>query len=277
MKPSLGTADTWKLLYKRTAIVLLGCSTIVLCTVCSSLNIFPVSDDQKLGAQFDQEIRADPKTYPIHSNPAIRTYIQNMVNTIVRAPEVKYRNTFAYKVEIINDDKTVNAFCTPGGYIYVYTGLLKLADNEATIAGVIGHEIAHAERRHSTSRMTKAFGLQMLLEMVLGNNPNRNVELAANAFSGLGLLQNSRSDEEEADDFSFKYLRSTQWYPGGILYFFEKVRGRPGSTIERLLSTHPLPEDRIKATNERLKKANMPPPTEAQLNMRGYQDFKRTL
>lgn len=262
---------------RKAAILVTSSAVALLVTYCSSLNIYPVSEDQKLGQQFDQEIRNDPATYPILKNESARAYIQNMVNTIVKAPEVKYRTTFAYKVELINDDKTINAFCTPGGYIYVYTGLLKMADNEATIAGVIGHEIAHAERRHSTSRMTKAYGIQTMLDFALGKNPNRTVALASNAFAGLGLLQNSRSDEDEADEYSFKYLRSTQWYPGGILYFFDKVKGRGGSTIERLLSTHPLPEDRIKATNERIKKANIPPPTEAQLNMRGYTDFKRSL
>lgn len=239
--------------------------------------MFPVSEDQKLGAQFDQEIRANRAEYPLLNNATANRYLQGIINTVLTAPEVKYRGVFPYRVEIINDDKIINAFCTPGGYIYVYTGLIKMLDNEASIAGVLGHEIAHAERRHSTSRMTKAYGLQTMLDLALGKNPNNTVVLAANAFTGLGLLKNSRSDEEEADDYSFKYLQHTIYYPGGIQYFFEKVKGRGGSSIERLLSSHPLPEDRIKATTERLKKANIPPPTEVQLRTREYTTFKRSI
>ncbi len=244
---------------------------------CGAINVFPVSEDARLGAKFDTEIKADPRQYPPYSNAAAQQYVQRMVDKIVQAPDVRYRGTFPYRVQLIKDDATINAFCTPGGYIYVYTGLLKAIDNEATLAGVLGHEIAHAERRHSTNRMTTQLGVQTMMDMALGRNPNNDVKLAANAFTGLGLLQNSRSDEDEADEYSFRYLRSTQWYAGGIVGFFEKVKGRGGSSIERLLSTHPLPQDRIDATNNRLKKANIPPPTEAQLGARPYAEFKRTL
>ncbi|MDZ4744751.1 MAG: M48 family metallopeptidase [bacterium] len=273
-KPSPSLTTT---IYKRVAIVLSLATTVLLTTYCGVINLFPVSDDQKLGAQFDAEIRADPKQFPIHTNPAVKSYVQGMVNRIIQAPEVKYDGTFPYRVEIIHDDNTINAFCTPGGYIYVYTGLLKAIDNEATLAGVIGHEIAHAEARHSTERMSTQLGAEMLIAIALGK-ANQNIQLAANMFAGLGLLKNSRSDETEADELSFKYLRSTSWYPGGIQFFFDKVKGRnSGGSIERLLSTHPLPQDRIDATQKRLKAANIPPPTEAQLNARGYTEFKRTI
>ncbi len=246
-------------------------------TYCGAINVFPVSEDARLGAQFDKEIRTDARQYPPYNNPAAQQYVQRIVDKLVQSPDVKYRGTFPYRVQLIKDDATINAFCTPGGYIYVYTGLLKAIDNEATLAGVLGHEIAHAERRHSTNRMTTQLGVQTMTEIALGSNPNRDLQLAANAFTGLGLLKNSRSDEEEADEYSFRYLRSTQWYPGGIIYFFDKVKGRGGSSIDRLLSTHPLPQDRIDQTNARLKKANIPPPTEAQLGTRAYTDFKRSL
>lgn len=178
---------------------------------------------------------------------------------------------------LLHDDATINAFCTSGGYIYVYTGLLNAIDNEATLAGVLGHDIAHAERRHATNRMTTQLGVQMLTSIALGSSSGREVQLAANAFTGLGLLQNSRSDEEEADEYSFRYLRHTHWHPGGILYFFEQVKGRSGSSLDRLLSTHPLPEDRITQTQTRLKEANLPPPSEDALGTVPYAAFKQML
>ncbi len=259
------------------ATIALGITSALVLTYCGAINVFPVSEDQRLGAQFDKEIKADAKQYPPYVNAKAQQYVQSIIDKIIQSPDVKYRGKFSYKVQLIKDDAMINAFCTPGGYIYVYTGLLKAIDNEATLAGVLGHEIAHAEQRHSTDRMTTQLGIQTMMDIALGNNKNQHIELAANAFAGLGLLKNSRSDEEEADDFSFRYLRSTQWFPGGILYFFDKVKGRSGSSIERLLSTHPLPQDRIDDTNSRLKKANIPPPTEAQLNTRAYTEFKRSL
>jgi predicted Zn-dependent protease len=96
-------------------------------------------------------------------------------------------------------------------------------------------------------------------------------------FTGLALLKNSRNDESEADEYSFKYLQSTNWYPGAISFFFDKVKGQGGSAIEGLLSTHPLPQDRLDDVNKRVKDAKIPPPTESNLSSRTYMDFKKRL
>jgi beta-barrel assembly-enhancing protease len=268
----------YRTILRRSVTAVIGSLAVVALTYCSAINVFPVSEDQKLGAQFDADIKKDPKTYPLSTNAGAKLYLQNIVNTLIKAPEVEYDGRFPYKVEIISDDKTVNAFCTPGGYIYVYTGLIKMLDNEAAIAGVLGHEIAHAERRHSTSRMTKQLGVQTLMGIVLQDNSNQNIDLAANAIAGLGLLKNSRNDEDEADEYSFMYLKSTNtWYPGGIMYFFDAVRGRGGGALGELLSTHPLAENRLANTIQRLKDNNVPPPTELNLRSRQYAEFKRKL
>lgn len=271
------TMMTIRYVVKRGAAAIAMAASGVFLTYCSAINIFPISEDQKLGAQFDQQIRNSSSEYPLLNNSSARRYVQSIVDKIKRAPDVEYDDTFAYKVEIINDDETINAFCTPGGYIYVYTGLIKMLDNEAGLAGVIGHEIAHAERRHSTSRMTKQLGVQTVMDMVMGTNNSQTIDLAANAITGLGLLANSRADEDEADEYSFKYLQSTVWYPGGIRYFFDKVKGRGGSSLEELFSTHPLPQSRLDNLNDRLRKENIPPPTEAQLRSREYAQFKNSL
>ncbi len=244
---------------------------------CSSLNVYPVSEDVKMGGNLDKQIRADSKTYPIYNDAAARAYVQNIVDQLKNSPAVKYRSQFPYTVTLINDSKTLNAFCTPGGYIYVYTGILKTLDNEASLAAVLGHEMAHAERRHSTQRMTKALGAQLMLEIALGKNPDKTTEIAANLFTGMALLKNSRDDESEADEYSFQYMQSSRWYPGALAYFFEKVKGKGGGVLERWTSTHPLPQDRIDANNDRVRKANMPPPTEANLLARPYQEMKSRL
>lgn len=244
-------------------------------------NIFTDSDEIRLGKQIDDEIRSKPNEYPIlEGYPEVKQYVSNIGNKILMSPAIRKRGVYAYQYEIIKDDKTVNAFCTPGGYIYVYTGLLKFVDNEATLAGVIGHEIAHAELRHATQRMTKAYGAQVLIALVLGKNPAKIAEITANLFTGLALLANSRADESQSDEYSMKYLQSTEYYPGAIKFFFEKIqseKGRSGGVFERFLSTHPLPQDRINDVEKRLQAMGNPQPSESNLFTQRYQDFKKKL
>lgn len=253
----------------------------ICCATLRSINIFPESKDIELGLQIDREIRKNPGEYPLLTGkPEINTYVEQIGQKILASPDLKYRDSFAYKFEIVQNDSVINAFCTPGGYIYVYTGLMKFLDNEATLAGVIGHEIAHAERRHATKRMTAALGAGVLVGLVLGERPSEIAALGANLFTGLGLLANSRSDESEADAYSFRYLRSTEYFPGAIQFFFEKVQGagaRRGSALERLLSTHPLPQDRVDAVKKMLVQIGDPKPSEAQLFSARYDQFKRKL
>jgi len=249
------------------------------CLGALGVNLFPDSKDIELGQQIDEEIRKSPGEYPIlEGRPDVREYVAEIGRKILSSPLIEKRDRFAYAFEIIRDDSTVNAFCTPGGYIYVYTGLLKFLDNEAALAGVIAHEIAHAERRHATRRMTSAFGVQVVLAIALGENPSELTELAGNLFAGLGLLVNSRSDETEADTYSIRYLQSTEYYPGGIRYFFEKVgAGRSGGAFERLLSTHPLPNDRIQNVDKVLQEIGAPQPQPHNIFEERYQRFKGTL
>jgi predicted Zn-dependent protease len=229
------------------------------------LNIFTDQDEVNLGMQLDQEIRKNPKDYPIYSgDPAVKNYIyQNIFLQILNSPEIKKRNVYKYQLELIQDDNTLNAFATPGGFVYVYTGILKYLDSEAALAGVLAHEIAHAERRHATQNLTSYYGISMLASLVLGENPSEIAQIAANLFSGLTFLANSRAFEDEADDYSIKYLRSTRFYPGGVKFFFEKMRDdrlidNQPSKIKTFLSTHPDPIDRIKTAEARLKNFGIP-------------------
>ncbi|MBI3006152.1 MAG: M48 family metalloprotease [Ignavibacteriales bacterium] len=244
------------------------------------INLFPDSKDIELGKQIDQEIRKTPKEYPLlKDRPDVKAYVEHIGRKILASPDIVKRGIYAYQFEIIKDDSTINAFCTPGGYIYVYTGLLKFVDNEATLAGVIGHEIAHAEKRHATRRMTAALGYQIVLSVLLGGNPGETEKIAGNLFTGLALLRNSRGDEEEADNFSIKYLRSTEYYPGGIRYFFEKIGGTGGrgGAFQRFLSTHPLPQDRIHNVTKQVQFLGYPEPTENNIFSVRYAEFKNRL
>lgn len=230
----------------------------------SDINIFSKADDVQLGQQVDAEIRANPQEYPIYNgDPSVKQYINDRIfSHILASSKIENKDVFHYQLELINKPQELNAFAVPGGYLYVYTGLLKYLDSEAALAGVIGHEIAHAERRHATQRMTEYYGVSVLLGLVLGENPSQIEEIAANLLVGIAFLKNSRSDEEEADEYSFQYLRDSRYYPGGVKFFFEKMRDEglidsEPSSIETFLSTHPDPIARITSTDDRLRNAGL--------------------
>lgn len=245
------------------------------------INLFTLDQDASMGQQMDKEIRANPREYPVLQNEAVRGYVQGIVNKIAQSPQIKYRGKFPYAVTIINDDKTINAFCTPGGYIYVYTGLLRFLDNEASLAGVLGHEMAHAEERHGTEHMTQALGADIALQIALGNNASQLEQVAGNAAVLLATLRNSRSDEMEADTRSFAYLQSTNYYPGAIKIFFEKMVSAQGSRtpsqLEEWTSTHPTSQDRLDNINNLLRQANTSAPNATSLVAEPYKKMLKQL
>ena len=164
---------------------------------------------------------------------------------------MRYKTEFEWQLYIINDPNTQNAFCTPGGYIFIYTGLIKYLDNASSLAGVLGHEMAHADRRHSTTQMTKQYGLQTLLDIVLGNNQSALTDVAASLVN----LQFSRDDEKDADAQSVTYLCPTPYRADGSADFFVKIAASGGQQVPAFLSTHPNPDNRV--TNIQTKKSEL--------------------
>ncbi len=235
------------------------------CNVVQNANIFTDQDDVQLGQQVVAEMNANPKEYPIYKgDPSLKQYINERIfQHILNSPLVKKKNVFKYNIEIIDRPDVMNAFALPGGNIYVYTGLLKYLDSEAALAGVIAHEIAHAEKRHATKRMTQYYGASILVSLILGKNPSQLSEIVSNLFVGAAFLANSRANEDEADASSVEYLRGTRYYPGAVKFFFEKMQADnlitgKSSKIEVFLSTHPDPIDRINTINTVLQLQNIP-------------------
>jgi predicted Zn-dependent protease len=238
---------------------LFSASFLESCDTLESINLFTKEDDVQLGNQLDQEIKSNPAEYPIYQgDPTIKDYINTRIfDHVLASTKVENKAVFNYQLEIIDNPDVLNAFAIPGGYIYLYTGLLLYLDSEAALAGVIGHEIAHAEERHSTQRLTRYYGVSILLGIVLGENPSTIAEIAANLFVGLTFLANSRSDEEDSDTYSYQYLKDTRYYQGGVKFFFEKLQydgliDSSSSKIETFLSTHPDPIERIDNINQML-------------------------
>ena len=150
---------------------------------------------------------------------------------------------------------TLNAFCTPGGFIYVYSGLIRYLDAEDHLAGILGHEIAHAELRHSSARLQKDFGVDALLAFVVLGTPARVVDvIGANILRELMTLSYSRDQEAASDDFSVRYLASTPFACDGAAGFFAKTleQGDDPNVLE-ILSDHPDSKARVEAVRRKAR------------------------
>jgi predicted Zn-dependent protease len=204
--------------------------------------LMSINQDLQMGLSSVQQIESDPNNYPIldsANNPISYGHIYRIRNIILNSNKVYYKDEFPWRIRIIKDDNTLNAFCTPGGYIYVYTGLIKYLDNEMQLAGVMGHEIAHADRRHSANQILKQYGVEALIQIFTSGNTQQIAQIGAQLLA----LKFSRTDETEADDYSVRYLLGTEYDPQGAKYFFQKISG--SATIPEFLSTHPNPDNRV--------------------------------
>lgn len=227
-----------------------GSLAVVLCGCSTGLNLFSLADDIELGAQVHAEILSDPTTYPILDPldyPEAYDHLYRIRDDVLAAQEVRYEDDFEWEVHWIADDEVLNAFAVPGGYLYLYTGLAKYLDAEDHFAGVMGHEIAHADRRHSTQKMTEVYGIQTLLGIVLGDDAQAAQDIAA----GLAALSFSRAHESDADEYSVAYLCDTGWAADGAAAFFEKLEAnQEGASVPAFLTTHPNPANRVAAIEE---------------------------
>ena len=217
----------------------------------SPINLFSVNDDIKLGQSVEDEIAANPQEFPVldqNEYAAAYQHLYRIRDSILNTGKIYYADRFEWKTYIIHDDTMLNAFAAPGGYMYFYTGIINFLDNEAQFAGVMAHEMAHADLRHSTSMLTTAYGVQILLSIVLGQANNQLADIVANLAYGLGQLAYSRNMEYQADAHAVEYLYETGYDARGIADFFIKLDGAPRPP--QFLSTHPSPENRIEKITE---------------------------
>ncbi len=214
----------------------------------TGFNFFTVNQDVEFGAAMDSMIRANPADYPILDPATNRTaysFINNMMQEILQSDDFVHKADFEWEVTIINQD-VMNAFAVPGGKMYFYTGLIKYLDNAADLAGVMAHEMAHIDRRHSTEQMTKQYGLGTLISLLLGDDKSQLEQIAGDLATGLASLKFSRTHEYEADEYAVRFTEDTDYHPLGISGFFEKLQdeGHTAQTFE-FLSTHPSDQNRI--------------------------------
>ena len=243
----------------------LSCLSLFLTSCADSTNgvvLFSVDDDKALGSKVaaytDSAYRAKnqllERTDPANQ-PAYRL-LDAVVTRVLNSGQLQYRNEFPWDAKIVRDAAVRSAFVTPGGHLYVSSGLINYLDTEDQLAGGLAHEMAHADRRHISQQLQQQYGTSLLLSLVLGENPHQLAQLAA----GLHQLQFSRDFEAEADRYSVAYLHGTTYYAcDGAAGFFRKAGQVGQAAAPAFLSTHPDPGARVEAIETEARRLGCPP------------------
>ncbi len=212
--------------------------------------LFEAKYDVEIGRESVLSIENDSlenPLLPVEKYPEAYAYLRKMVKEITLSESIEYDNLFKYdSVRIVHRDDILNAFCTPGGYIYIYTGLIKYLDHPDHLAGVLGHEIAHAELRHSAVRLQKEFGREKILDFILFSGAGLGGYVKASILSKMLTLDYSRDQEAKADELSVVYLSETPYACDGVGGFFKKlVDNDEDIAVPEFLSDHPDSRNRI--------------------------------
>ena len=212
-------------------------------------NLFSKEQDVQLGQENAAQVRAHMK---VIRNPVLNDYVNKVGRRLVAAREAQ-ESGFPFTFEVVADP-TINAFALPGGPMFINTGLLRAVDNEAQLAGVMGHEMSHVILRHGTNQASKSklielpavLGSQVAGGSLVGQLTKLGIGLGANSV----LLKFSRSAESQADLMGSHLMAESGYNPMEMARFFEKLNQQGGQRTIQFLSDHPNPENREKAIEE---------------------------
>lgn len=213
------------------------------------VNFYSIEKEMALGKQLAIEVEKQSKMV---DDPIVGEYVNRLGQNLARNSDAKIPVNF----KIIDSD-SVNAFTLPGGYIFVNSGLIRVAETEAELAGAIAHEIAHVAARHSTRQQSRAqiANLATVPLIFLGGWTGYAVRQAANVGIPMTFLTFSRAFEAEADMLGLEYMYKAGYDPTASIDIFERIesleKSRPG-TVAKVFSTHPMTADRIKAVQKNI-------------------------
>lgn len=257
---------TKKILLSLTALFLLMACSKTVFTGRKSLNLIPVSTLNQMSYTEYRSFLTQNKAMASGKDVEM---VRRVGNDLKAAVEVYYRSKkmekdlkdFAWEFNVV-DDPTVNAFCMPGGKVIVYTGILKVTQNEDALAVVMGHEIAHALANHGNERMSQGLVAQLgltSLDLALSQKPaqTRNLLMtAAGAGAQVGvLLPFSRKHESEADEIGLYLMCMAGYNPNEAAPFWQRMNSGGGSRPPEFMSTHPDPAKRSQTLRELVPKA----------------------
>jgi predicted Zn-dependent protease len=261
------------------SLLIAGSGLFTSCDESGGINIFTLEQDRQFGEDFDRQIRENDEYRVLDENryPTAYEHLNRILDDLLESGYLNHREDFVWKASIVKStkqDNILNAFAVPGGYMYFYPGLIKYLDNEAQFAGVVAHEMAHVDRRHTTQRMTKKYGFKVLVSLIMGNNTELWAKILADLTVNLTELAFSRSDEYEADEYAVKYTSDTDLHPKGVAGFFIKLEDENRPKVPEFLSTHPNPGKRVEKIDEVWNNLGRP---EGETFTTRYQEFQNAL
>jgi predicted Zn-dependent protease len=217
----------------------------------NGVNLYSLQREIALGKQAAMEVE---KTAKMINDPIVTEYVNRVGQNLVRNSDAKV----PFTIKVIDSDE-INAFALPGGFFYVNSGLILRADEEAELAGVMGHEIAHVAARHGTKTATKGEIMQLatipLILLGPGGWAGYGLYEGLNLAIPMSYLKFTRDAEREADFLGLQYMYKSGYDPNAFVSFFEKIeaeeRRHPGS-IPKIFSTHPPTPDRVQKAQEEI-------------------------
>ncbi|MFO7976292.1 MAG: M48 family metallopeptidase [Candidatus Hydrogenedentota bacterium] len=196
-----------------------------------AINILSTPQEIQLGEKLATEVEKQEETLDDAELQAYVTAIGERLERVATRQDVPYRFT------VIDNPDTVNAFALPGGPMYLYTGLLKMCENEAELASVMAHEMAHVAAHHHGEALTKQYGYSLLMQALLGEDPGTLAKMASDLLGAGVLSYYSRTNEREADALGMEFLFRAGYRPEAMVSFMQKLMAEE----QRAGGGHPLP------------------------------------
>jgi beta-barrel assembly-enhancing protease len=223
------------------------------------MNSFSPQQDIALGQKYAAEVE---KENPLCNDPKVDPYLMKLGQRLV-AHLNTFGNTYPWEFHCVND-KAINAFALPGGFVFINRGTIEAADNEAELAAVMAHELSHVALRHGTNQATKAqyaqlgSGIAGIAGSIFGGAAGAAIGGAGQFAAGSVLLKYSRGAETQADVMGTQVLYDAGYDSRAMAAFFEKLLS--SKAPPEFFSDHPNPDNRIQRVNEEISKLGGVPP-----------------
>jgi len=236
------------LLAAALTIALTGCETL---EGGQSFNLLSTEQEVELGKQVSAEVEKQEKML---DDAAIQAYVGQIGQRLAR---VSSRQDIAYTFKVFDAPDTVNAFALPGGNMYIYTGLMKICQNEAELAAVMAHEMGHVAARHHGESMTRQYGYNLIASLLLGDNPKAAAQLAAGLIGQTITARYSREQEREADALGMEFMFRAGYSPDAMISFMQKLQAeesKGGGQWLPIFASHPPTTERLQLLGAMLQR-----------------------
>jgi predicted Zn-dependent protease len=236
-------------------------------------NMYSLEREQEMGHALAQDVEMRSK---LITDPVITEYVNRLGQRIVRNSDAQV----PFTIKVVESDE-INAFALPGGYFFVDTGLILAADNEAELAGLMAHEVAHVAARHATRAETRMqiWRYASLPLLYFGGPAGMVLQTAMGLAAPMSFMKFGRDAEREADLLGLEYEYATGYDPQAFVQFFEKLHikeKQKQNLVAKAFATHPMTEDRIRRAQKEIS-SMLPDKTEYVVDTSEFQEVKTRL